>query len=129
MRATIFKLIFASFFLMGITHADEKHYSASQSKFASYEKTYIQPHQIAITHEGIFFQLNGEWIPIESVHDAREILDFNPLLMRLPSFAANPNTAETKWLKDKYQQQYREIIHRYKDKDFLEVTLTQMGSE
>lgn len=61
--------------------------------------------------------------------DERGILDFNPLLMQLPSFAADSNTAETKQLKIKYQRQYRDIIHRYKNKDFLETTLLQMSSD
>lgn len=29
---------------------------------------YVQPDQIAITHEGIFLQLYDEWIPTEALH-------------------------------------------------------------
>jgi hypothetical protein len=60
--------------------------------------------------------------------DNRGILDFNPLMMSLPGFAADPNASETKVLKAKYEQQYRQIIHRYQKGDFLEITLQQMTS-
>lgn len=55
--------------------------------------------------------------------DERDVLDFNPLLLSLPAFMADCSAPETKNLKSKYEQQYREILHRYKDKDFLETTL------
>ena len=61
-----------------------------------------------------------------SVFDERGILDFNPLLMRLPCFLADHSTVETKKLKSKYQSQYRDIIHRYENQDFLEVTVDQI---
>ena len=61
--------------------------------------------------------------------DERGILDFNPLLMQLPSFVADSSTVETKQLKIKYQRQYRDIIRRYKNKDFLETTLLQLSSD
>jgi hypothetical protein len=61
------------------------------------------------------------------IFDERGILDFNPLLLRLPCFVADPATAETKELKKDYQLQYRDIIHRYENQDFLEVTLKQFN--
>lgn len=61
-----------------------------------------------------------------SVFDERGILDFNPLLMSLPCFVADQSTAETKGLKSKYQSQYRDIVHRYENRDFLEVTVNQI---
>ena len=61
--------------------------------------------------------------------DDRGILDFNPLIMSLPGFAADPNAAETQQLKAEYERQYRQIIHRYQKGDFLEITLKQMTSE
>lgn len=60
--------------------------------------------------------------------DHRGILDFNPLLMSLPGFAADPDSIETKRLKAEYNKQYRAIIHRYQKGDFLEITLKQMTS-
>ena len=58
--------------------------------------------------------------------DDRGILGFNPLLMRLPSFAADLNSKETKQLKIEYEQQYREILHRYQKGSFLKITIEQM---
>lgn len=62
------------------------------------------------------------------VFDESGILDFNPLMMRLPSFVADSNSIETKLLKIKYQHQYRDIMRRYRNKDFLEITFLQMTS-
>ena len=62
------------------------------------------------------------------VFDDRGILDFNPLLMSLPSFVADKNTAETIELKADYQSQYRNIVHRYENQDFLEVTVKRIAS-
>jgi len=59
--------------------------------------------------------------------DDRSILDFNPLLLKLPSFCADPQAKETAQLKINYQRQYRKIIQRYRNRDFLEVTLEQMA--
>ncbi len=61
--------------------------------------------------------------------DNRGILDFNPLYLGLPGFVADPNSEETKQLKVRYEQQYRQIIHRYQKGDFLEITLQQMTSD
>jgi hypothetical protein len=61
--------------------------------------------------------------------DDRGILDFNPLLLGLPHFAADPHAEETKLLKIKYEKQYREIVYRYQQGDFLEITLGQLTSE
>ena len=61
--------------------------------------------------------------------DDRRILDFNPLIMGLPGFVADPNATETQQLKAEYERQYRQIIHRYQKGDFLEITLRQMTSE
>ncbi|MBM3191999.1 MAG: hypothetical protein FJZ63_05045 [Chlamydiae bacterium] len=61
--------------------------------------------------------------------DDRSSLHFHPLLMRLPSFAADPATIETKQLKINYQQQYHQIVQRYKEGDFLEITLKQITSK
>jgi hypothetical protein len=58
--------------------------------------------------------------------DDRGILSFNPLMISLPGFAADPNASETKALKAKYEKQYRQIIRRYQKGDFLEITLQQM---
>ena len=60
--------------------------------------------------------------------DDRGILDFNPLLLSLPCFAADPDSEETKQLKINYERQYREIIRRYRKGDFLQITLEQMTS-
>jgi hypothetical protein len=60
--------------------------------------------------------------------DHRGILDFNPLLLSLPGFSADPNSEETKQLKIKYEEQYRAIISRYRQTDFLETTFDQMAS-
>lgn len=60
--------------------------------------------------------------------DNRGILDFNPLLLGLPGFAADPNSPETLRLKNKYEKQYRQIIHAYQNNDFLEVTLQKLSS-
>ncbi len=54
-----------------------------------------------------------------------EIPDFNPLLMTLPGFIADPSSLETQTLQREYQRQYKKIIKCYKQKDYLEVTLTQ----
>ena len=61
--------------------------------------------------------------------DDRGILDFNPLLMMLPGFRADPTTTETRALKVKYEQEYRKIIRHYQKGDFLEITLQQMISD
>lgn len=58
--------------------------------------------------------------------DDRGVLDFNPLFMSMPGFAADPNADETKQLKKEYEQQYRQIIHRYQKSNFLEITIKQM---
>lgn len=58
--------------------------------------------------------------------DDRGILDFNPLLLGLPNFAADLQTQETKLLKVKYENQYREIVHHFDKGNFLETTLTWM---
>ena len=59
--------------------------------------------------------------------DERGILDFNPLLLSLPGFVADPDAEETKQLKVNYERQYHEIIQRYREGDFLEITLEQMA--
>ena len=59
--------------------------------------------------------------------DDRDILDLNPLLLRLPGFCADPDAEETAQLKINYERQYRKIIQRYRTRDFLEVTLEQMA--
>ncbi len=55
-----------------------------------------------------------------------DILDFNPLLMTLPGFRVIPNDPETLNLKKDYLKQYKTIIHRYKEGNFLEITLKQL---
>lgn len=54
-----------------------------------------------------------------------EIPDFNPLLMTLPGFSADPHDSETRELKAKYTQQYKNIIKQYRQKDYLRVTLSR----
>lgn len=60
--------------------------------------------------------------------DPREVLDFNPLFLRLPGFVADLDTEKTKQLKIKYERQYRRIVSHYRKADFLEATLEQMTS-
>jgi hypothetical protein len=54
---------------------------------------------------------------------------FNPLFMNLPVFAADLDSMETQILRIKYEQNYQTILHRYKEGDFLEITLQQLTSE
>ncbi len=58
-----------------------------------------------------------------------EIPDFNPLLMSLPGFMADHDSPETQQLKTAYQEQYKKIISKYKQGDYLEVTLNQFCNE
>ncbi len=60
------------------------------------------------------------------IFDDRGILDFNFLILSLPGFAADSDAGETKQLKVKYERQYRDIIHRFQEGDFLEITLKQL---
>jgi hypothetical protein len=54
-----------------------------------------------------------------------QVMDFNPLLLMLPSFVADNSHPETQQLRVEYMKQYRNIINRYRDGDFLEITLNQ----
>jgi hypothetical protein len=63
-----------------------------------------------------------------SIFDDRQVIDLNPLLLQLPTFVADPEHPETQQLKIEYEKQYKDILRRYKDKDFLEVTLRQFCS-
>ncbi len=64
----------------------------------------------------------------QSLHnfDDREFYYLNFLFMGLPGFVAEPDSQETQQLKKKYENQYHEIMRRYVEKDFLEVTFEQM---
>lgn len=55
----------------------------------------------------------------------REIDDFNPHLLGLPGFVADPKHPETQQLKTDYLKQYKKIVKAYKNGDYLEVTLKQ----
>jgi len=55
--------------------------------------------------------------------DTSQIMDFNPLLIMLPGFAADQEASETQQLKIEYKKQYKNIMKRYKNGDFLEITL------
>ncbi len=57
--------------------------------------------------------------------DDLEADDFNPLTLRLPCFAADHGHPETQQLKIDYTKQYKNIVQKYKNGDFLEVTLRQ----
>jgi hypothetical protein len=54
------------------------------------------------------------------------IIDFNPLLITLPRFAADHDHPETQQLEIEYMKQYKDITKRYKKGDFLEITLEQL---
>lgn len=57
--------------------------------------------------------------------DDFEVCDFNPLFISLPEFVADHDHPETKDLKNQYTKQYKETIKKYKNGNFLEVTLRQ----
>lgn len=63
-----------------------------------------------------------------TVFDKSILDDFNPLLMALPFFVVDPDHLETKELKNKYKEQYKNIIKQYEKRDFLEVTLQRFCS-
>ena len=74
MRNAIYKLTFVLFLLTGIANANDKEISSASLKFVPCEKIYVQPDQVAITNEGIFLQLNEEWVPTEAIqYDASGI--------------------------------------------------------
>ncbi|NGX38861.1 MAG: hypothetical protein KR126chlam1_00176 [Chlamydiae bacterium] len=50
---------------------------------------------------------------------------FNYLGLKFPEFLVNPNTKETHQLTEKYFQEYKRILHRFYEKDFLEITLQE----
>lgn len=54
---------------------------------------------------------------------------FNPLFMNLPGFVADLDSIETQILRTQYEQDYQTILRRYKEGDFLEVTLQQLTSK
>ncbi|MBY0529052.1 MAG: hypothetical protein K2P51_02565 [Rhabdochlamydiaceae bacterium] len=54
---------------------------------------------------------------------------FNSLFMNLPGFVADLDSVETQILKRKYEQDYQNILHRYKEGEFLEITLRQLISK
>ena len=49
-----------------------------------------------------------------------------PQLLRLPQFVANPDSEETKCLKEIYTQNRKDIIELYENKDFLKITLERL---
>ncbi len=51
---------------------------------------------------------------------------FNFLLLPLPGFSADLECLETKQLKSAYTRQHKNIIQKYRNQDFLEVTLEQI---
>jgi hypothetical protein len=51
--------------------------------------------------------------------------DLNPILMPMPGFAADHSHPETQQLKAEYRKQYKRIINKCKNGDFLETILKQ----
>ncbi|MGE5195902.1 MAG: hypothetical protein ACM3JI_01060 [Anaerolineae bacterium] len=56
----------------------------------------------------------------------RKELVLNPLFMQLPVFVADLDDPETKTLKKTYEKEQKKILKKYKDNDFLEITLGQL---
>lgn len=53
------------------------------------------------------------------------INDFNPFLLDLPEFRADPTHPETQQLKKEYLEAYKKIIKLYENGNILEITLRQ----
>ncbi len=58
--------------------------------------------------------------------DKGDIPDFNPLCLTLPGFMADQDAPETHRLKHEYMKQYKNIIKKYQEGDYLEVTIRQL---
>lgn len=66
--------------------------------------------------------------PMEWVWSGEEIEQSFPTLeYKPPSFAGNPNSAESIALKHKYLESRKRILHHYHDRDFLEATLSLLA--
>ncbi len=76
MKHVLYKLTSILFVIAGTIHADGTTLTPNADdaisppavrKFVPCEKIYIQPEQIAVTNDGIFFQHAGEWIATQNI--------------------------------------------------------------
>ena len=62
------KVFWIVLFFFGMAHAHEIDSSILTPGFVKCEKRYVQPDQVAVTSEGIYFQHEDSWIMTDAIH-------------------------------------------------------------
>lgn len=68
MKNRLSRVLCVLFLFFGMAHAHERDSSISIPAFVKCEKLYVQPDQVAVTAEGIYFQLEDSWVMTDAVH-------------------------------------------------------------
>jgi predicted RNA-binding Zn-ribbon protein involved in translation (DUF1610 family) len=68
MKNRLYTAFCVLFLFFGIAHTHERDCSISTPVFTKCEKIYVQPEQVALTPEGIYFQFEDSWIMTDAIH-------------------------------------------------------------